>query len=70
MTDTEILDEVYNRLCNMLEATDGNGTGRALKEFIEEEWQNADYLARVEDGAGAGVQGERGIVADNPNEPF
>ena len=70
MTDTEILDEVYNRLCNMLEATDGNGTGRALKEFIEEEWQNADYLARVEDGAGAGVQGERSIEANNPNEHF
>ena len=63
MTDTEILDEVYNRLCNMLEATDGNGTGRALKEFIEEEWQNADYLARVEDGAGAGQQGDRGLVS-------
>ena len=46
MTDTEILDEVYNRLCNMLEATDGNGTGRALKEFIEEECQNADRISK------------------------
>ena len=26
----------------MLKATDGNGTGRALKAFIEEEWQKAD----------------------------
>ena len=42
MTDSEILDEVYHRLCNMLEATDGNGTGRALKAFIEEEWQKHD----------------------------
>ena len=42
MTDSEILDEVYRRLCNMLEATDGNGTGRALKAFIEEEWQKHD----------------------------
>ena len=42
MTDREILDEIYQRLCNMLEATDGNGTGRALKSFIEEEWQKRD----------------------------
>ena len=41
MTDREILDEIYNRLCNMLEAND-NGTGRALKSFIEQEWQRRD----------------------------
>ena len=56
-TDTKILDEVYRRLTNMLEATNGNGTGRALKSFIEEEWQTADYLARFQE-AGVGVQGE------------
>mgnify|MGYP001238147097 CR=1 FL=1 len=44
MTDRQILDEIYNRLCNMLEATDGNGTGRALKSFIEEEWQKRDEM--------------------------
>jgi|TARA_Y100001937_G_scaffold27415_1_gene39434 hypothetical protein len=59
-TDTKILDEVYRRLTNMLEATDGNGTGRALKSFIEEEWQTADYLARFQE-AGVGVQGEIGV---------
>ena len=48
-TDTKILDEVYRRLTNMLEATNGNGTGRALKSFIEEEWQTADYLARFQE---------------------
>ena len=41
MTDREILDEVYNRLCNMLEANN-NTTGRALKSFIEQEWQRED----------------------------
>ena len=46
MSNTEILDEVYHRLCNMLEATDGNGTGRALKSFIEEEWQKRDEMRR------------------------
>ena len=59
-TDTKILDEVYNRLVNMLEATDGNGTGRALKSFIEEEWQTADYLARFQE-VGLGRQGEIGV---------
>ena len=61
-TDTKILDEVYRRLTNMLEATDGNGTGRALKSFIEEEWQTADYLARFQE-VGLGKQGERGLVS-------
>jgi hypothetical protein len=41
MTDREILDEVYNRICNMLEANN-NTTGRALKSFIEQEWQRED----------------------------
>ena len=59
-TDTRILDEVYNRLINMLEATDGNGTGRALKSYIEEEWQTADYLARFQE-VGLGEQGEIGV---------
>lgn len=43
MTDREILEEVYNRLCNMLEANN-NTTGRALKSFIEQEWQREDEL--------------------------
>tara|TARA_Y100001938_G_scaffold148347_1_gene231769 strand:+ start:572 stop:757 length:186 start_codon:yes stop_codon:yes gene_type:complete len=43
MTDKEILDEVYNRICNMLEANN-NTTGRALKSFIEQEWQRQDEL--------------------------
>ena len=60
-TDTRILDEVYTRLTNMLEATDGNGTGRALKSYIEEEWQTADYLARFQE-AGLGRQGEIGVT--------
>ena len=41
MTDRQILDEVYNRLCNMLEANN-NTTGRALKSFIEQEWMKQD----------------------------
>ena len=60
-TDTRILDEVYTRLTNMLEATDGNGTGRALKSFIEEEWQTSDYLARFQE-VGLGRQGEIGVT--------
>jgi len=59
-TDTRILDEVYTRLTNMLEATDGNGTGRALKSYIEEEWQTSDYLARFQE-VGLGRQGEIGV---------
>ena len=53
MSNKEILDEVYHRLCNMLEATSlcqtnqdkikmSMGAGRALKSFIEEEWQKRD----------------------------
>jgi O-phosphoseryl-tRNA(Cys) synthetase len=60
-TDTRILDEVYTRLTNMLEATDGNGTGRALKSYIEEEWQTSDYLARFQE-VGLGRQGEIGVT--------
>ena len=48
MSDKEILDEIYRRLCNMLEATDGNGTGRALKSFIEQEWQRRDEQEMVD----------------------
>jgi O-phosphoseryl-tRNA(Cys) synthetase len=59
-TDTRILDEVYTRLTRMLEATDGNGTGRALKSYIEEEWQTSDYLARFQE-VGLGRQGEIGV---------
>jgi hypothetical protein len=43
MNNAEILDEVYRRLCNMVEA-DPSGTGRALKSFIEQEWQKADDM--------------------------
>ena len=60
-TDTRILDEVYTRLTRMLEATDGNGTGRALKSYIEEEWQTSDYLARFQE-VGLGRQGEIGVT--------
>ena len=59
-TDTRILDEVYSRLNAMVE-NDPSQTGRALKSLIEEEWQTADYLARLKD-AGVGPQGEIGVT--------
>jgi len=63
MTDTEILDQVYN-LLKMSDA-DQHQQEQQVKDiisFIEEEWQTADYLARFQE-AGAGEQGERGLVS-------
>ena len=63
-TDTRILDEIYTRLTNMLERTDGKGVKFLpcgwLKSYIEEEWQTSDYLARFQE-VGLGRQGEIGV---------
>tara|TARA_R100000008_G_scaffold6511_1_gene3663 strand:+ start:864 stop:1100 length:237 start_codon:yes stop_codon:yes gene_type:complete len=65
MTDTEILDHVYN----LLKVSDADPRlvqqeqqVKDIISFIEEEWQTADYLARFQEG-GAGEQGERGLVS-------
>ena len=49
MTDSEILDEVYNRLSNMLESNKHSRVLRkvsiqALRSFVEQEWQREDEL--------------------------
>ena len=72
-TDTRILDDVYEKLQHPpLKSKD-------LRDFIEEEWQTADYLARFLE-AGVGAQGEIGVKGHydgcgfddgiNPTEPF
>jgi hypothetical protein len=70
MTDKEILDEVYRRLQDHSSSfgKEGHlGVNRYdIKNFIEQEWQRADYLARLQDG-GVGEQGEIGVT-DNPKE--
>ena len=70
MTDKEILEEVYRRLQDFSSefGREGHlGVNRYdIKDFIEQEWQTADYLARLEDG-GVGEQGEIG-VPDDPKE--
>ena len=70
MTDSQILDRVYEMLKASVEK--GIDTEHMVKEqiqFIEEEWQTADYLARIKENGGAiGVQGPRGETSTN--EPF
>lgn len=56
-TDTRILDSVYDKLKNPWPPI-----SKDLTDFIEEEWQTADYLARFQE-AGVGVQGEIGVKA-------
>ena len=49
MTDTEILDEVYRRLCWTTDNWHQMNTDRMfdrvhdMKDMIEQEWQNEDY---------------------------
>jgi hypothetical protein len=70
MTDKEILDEVYRRLQDHSSSFGREGqlgvNRYDIKNFIEQEWQKADYLARLQDG-GVGEQGEIGVT-DNPKE--
>lgn len=65
MKDSEILDKVYEKLklvqknYRNYSAFISSGTVDDTIQYIEEEWQTADYLARRRE-AGAGEQGEVG----------
>ncbi len=53
MTDTEILDEVYRRLCWTTDNWNQMNTDRMfdkvhdMKDMIEQEWQNEDYKEMI-----------------------
>ena len=53
MTDKEILDEVYRRLCFIDDNFNNMSMGRMfdrvhdMKDMIEQEWQNEDYKEMI-----------------------
>tara|TARA_R100000005_G_C4926135_1_gene157190 strand:+ start:487 stop:693 length:207 start_codon:yes stop_codon:yes gene_type:complete len=68
MSDKDILDEVYRRLCFIEDNWDKMNMDRMfdkihdMKDMIEEEWQNADL--------GELAQDLEYVPPTDPNEPF
>ena len=68
MSDKDILDEVYSRLCFIEDNWDKMNMDRMfdkihdMKDMIEEEWQNADLEELAQD--------LEYVPPTDPNEPF